>query len=120
MLDKKSLLEASLLLGLSLDSLEDLDTEHANEVKLETEEGHILLAPVNVVKKDVVELLAHLQIEEGDVSIRIDTYVKFTDSIYSSVRAAVKAPPEVITIKERIANKTYEYYLKLFTKETVH
>lgn len=120
MLDKKSLLEASLLLGLSLDSLEDLDTEHANEVKLETEEGHILLAPVNVVKKDVVELLAHLQIEEGDVSIRIDTYVKFTDSIYSSVRAAVKTPPEVNTLKERIASKTHDYYLNLFTKETVH
>ena len=120
MLNKKSLLEASLLLGLSLDSLEDLDTEHANEVKLETEEGHILLAPVNVIKKDLLELLTHLGIDEGDINIRINEYVKFTDSIYSSVRAAVKAPPEVITLKERIANKTYEYYLKLFTKETVH
>lgn len=120
MLNKKSLLEASLLLGLSLDSLEDLDTEHANEVKLETEEGHILLAPVNVIKKDLLELLTHLGIDEGDINIRINEYVQFTDGIYSSVRAQVKAPQEVVTLKERIANKTYEYYLKLFTKETVH
>jgi homoserine kinase len=120
MLDKKSLLEASLLLGLSLDSLEDLDTEHANEVKLETEEGHILLAPVNVIKKDLLELLTHLGIEEGDINIRINEYVQFTDGIYSSVRAQVKAPQEVVTLKERMASKTYDYYLKLFTKETVH
>lgn len=120
MLNKKSLLEASLLLGLSLDSLEDLDTEHVNEIKFETKEGHILLAPMNSIKKDLLELLAHLGIEEGDINVRIDEHVKFTDEIFSSVRAQVKAPQEVITLKERMSSKTYDYYLKLFTKETVH
>jgi homoserine kinase len=120
MLNKKSLLEASLLLGLSLNDIEDLDVEHANEVKLETKEGHILLAPINVIKKDLVELLSLLGIEEGDINLRINECVSETDGIYSSVRVKVKTPPEVNTLKERIASKTYEYYLKLFTKETVH
>ena len=120
MLNKKSLLEASLLLGLSLDSLEDLDTEHVNEIKFETKEGHILIAPMNIIKKDLLELLTHLGIEEGDINIRINEYVQFTDGIFSSVRAQVRAPQEVITLKERMSSKTYDYYLKLFTKETVH
>ena len=120
MLDKKSLLEASLLLGLSLDSLEDLYTEHVNEIKFETKEGHILLAPMNIIKKELLELLAHLGIEEGDINIRINEHVQFTDGIFSSMRAQVKAPQEVITLKERMSSKTYDYYLKLFTKETVH
>ena len=120
MLNKKSLLEASLLLGLSLNDIEDLDVEHANEVKLETKEGHILLAPINVIKKDLLELLTHLGIEEGDINVRINEYVQFTDGIFSSMRAQVKAPQEVITLKERMSSKTYDYYLKLFTRETVH
>ena len=120
MLNKKSLLEASLLLGLSLDSLEDLDTEHVNEIKFETKEGHVLLAPMNIIKKELLELLAHLGIEEGDINVRINEYVQFTDGIFSSMRAQVKAPQEVINLKERMSSKTYDYYLKLFTKETVH
>lgn len=120
MLNKKSLLEASLLLGLSLNDIEDLDTEHVNEIKFETKEGHILLAPMNIIKKELLELLAHLGIEEGDINVRINEYVQFTDGIFSSMRAQVKAPQEVITLKERMSSKTYDYYLKLFTKETVH
>jgi len=108
MLNKKSLL------------LEDLDTEHVNEIKFETKEGHVLLAPMNIIKKELLELLAHLGIEEGDINVRINEYVQFTDGIFSSMRAQVKAPQEVITLKERMSSKTYDYYLKLFTKETVH
>ena len=120
MLDKTSLLEATLLLGLSLDSLEDLNTEHVNEIKFETKEGHILLAPMNVIKKELLELLAHLGIEEGDINIRINEYVQFTDGIFSSARMQVKSPPEVTNLREKMASKTYNYYIGLFKKETVH